>query len=230
MIIKLIIIGILLYLFYGIFMTYKENMENNETETPETVSTSQTNTYDNYNHYDQTSSPTMYYGAYGAYMRVLTNGEEKSILLTYKNEASIPFYYDDNNNIYNGPNNSTITLYQDDSGNYLAEIKNGQTGEISVFTTQMPMDMKIKEECDERLMAKEAKIQGITGSDIIDENKDLYILKTQIIPPIYPQEIDYMSFRKRAKIREEKKKKQGKKGDNKPYPKAFLSDYPGFGM
>jgi len=207
-----ILIGFLI--IYYFYQNFKEGMENeNEDEL-----TNSENTYDNYNHYEQSSNPIFYYSPNGeAYMKVLSNTDEKTIMLVYKNDVSIPFYYDDNDDIYKGPNNSTIILYQDDSGNYLAEIKNGDSKEITVFTTVKPQNTKIKDYSDEKMMANPIKIEGILGSEIIPENKDLYILKTQIIPPVCNQpKIDYTSFRKRNEYR--KKKNEYNKMNEMPNP------------
>uniref|UniRef100_A0A6C0H6M5 Uncharacterized protein n=1 Tax=viral metagenome TaxID=1070528 RepID=A0A6C0H6M5_9ZZZZ len=186
-------------IFYFLYQkNVKEGMENEE----EQINTE--NTYDNYNHYDKSNQPIFYYSPTGnAYMKVLSNTNEKTIMLVYKNDVSIPFYYNDNDNIYEGPNNSTIVLYQDDSGNYLAEIKN-ENNNITVFTTIKPEN--IVKNNDRDILSNNEKIEGILPSDIIPENKDLYILKTQIIPPVcnHPN-IDYASFRKRNQQNKEKK-------------------------
>lgn len=191
--------------------TTKESFENlTEAYTNKFSST----LYDNYNHFKGDSQPNIYYGPDESTARVIDLPNDNNIVITYKNGNTEIYYIDKENsdqNIakYYGPNDSSakiitdsnkkksikitkpdgtkVVYNQDNVFSYSNQDKtiNQYDSDIHTKTTDYNSAFKTPEEINKTYYASLPK--GIPKCQIPDGEEDLYILKSQVVPPVCPK-------------------------------------------
>jgi hypothetical protein len=159
--------------------------------------------YDNYNHFDGSSYPTLFYGPDGGTARVIQTPNNNTIVITNKNGTTEIYYIDKNNtnmSTYYGENGGTAKIITDSNGKQAVEIttSNGSkivyTGE-NVYTysnqdntiNQYDPGINTGSGTDYNTAYNNTLIEGIPRSQIPSGDEDLYILKSQIVPPVCPK-------------------------------------------
>ena len=170
--------------------------------------------YDNYNHYSKTSYPTVFYGANGGTARIIQTGTDSTVVITNKN-GSTEIYYIKNTakararhnmkptmNIYYGPNGSSAKIITDENGKHKIVISdiNGQLRHYKEDNVLYSQDTSFNTESPDPVMWSESKLSpvkmgfdyskslppGIPKSMIPRGQEDLYILKSEVVPPVCP--------------------------------------------
>lgn len=163
-------------------------------------------TYDNYNHYDKTSYPLIYYGPNGNTARVIKTPNDNSLVIT-NNDGSTHIYYIDkyDKNVYKGDNGAKATIIITSNGKKAIEINDGK-GNIIVFYQDknyyktnnnnnfVPLRSKLdfgsyfggSENEEGGTFEMSTLPKGIPKWMIPKGEEDLYVLKSQIVPPVCP--------------------------------------------
>jgi len=162
-------------------------------------------TYDNYNHYDKTSYPLIYYGPNGNTARVIKTPNDNSLVIT-NNDGSTHIYYIDkyDKNVYVGKNGAKATIIVTSNGKKAIEINDGK-GNIIVFyqdknyyktnnNSFVPLRSKLdfgsyfggSENEEGAALEMSTLPKGIPKWMIPKGEEDLYVLKSQIVPPVCP--------------------------------------------
>ena len=159
--------------------------------------------YDNYNHYDGTSYPTIFYGPNGGTARVIKTANNNTLVITNKNGTTEIYYINNqqsNPNItsYYGPNGGSAKIVSGNDGKQAVEIT-GPNGNKIVYTVdnnhnnyqdetinQYSAD-NITTGSDYNTAYSNSLPQGIRKSLIPPGQEDLYILKSQVVPPVCPK-------------------------------------------
>lgn len=167
-------------------------------------------TYDNYNHYTGVSYPTVFYGPDGGTARVVQTGGDQTLVITNKNGKTEIY------NLQTGgsTSNATVTTYVGANG-ATAVVAQGTDGKYTVSVTTANGDKVVYHEdnvytyqdaggdfaptADEvnnynttttstqQSAAYMATLPaGIPRSQIPAGQEDLYILKSEIVPPVCP--------------------------------------------
>jgi len=181
----------------------KTNSTDDENNNKSGIAFAHDNQYDNYNHYKKTSKPTIFYGPNGITCKILNHQE---IMTISKNGTTETFYLSDDSN--------TTKQYVSPNGNVIKQIGNrlqlsNIDGSIILFTCKKTplFDNDIREDTfsleddnkhninttssglnndTNNSMYMNSLPQGITRNQIPVGDEDLYILKSQIVPPICP--------------------------------------------
>lgn len=178
------------------------------TPTPDTPSSS--GYYDNYNHYTGSSYASIYYGPNGATARIIDTGNNNTLVITNKNGATDIYYIDNNLNkrAYYGPNNSSARLINGSDGKSAIEVTSA-AGNKALYTetnmntfsnriTETFVGNNDKNKVDTETVTGQPTLKydpnvylkslpaGIPKSEIPSGHEDLYILKSQVIPPVCP--------------------------------------------
>ena len=177
--------------------------------------TSNTN-YDNYNHYDKTSYPTIFYGPNGGTARIVKTHNNNTIITTSKNGTTEIFYINNNNPdvkvaTYEGRNGDTAKVITTSNGKKAVAITTKDGSKI-IFTADNThvynsQDQTINDTSDsnqyyspnkeytsypaanttyDSSMYYNSLPQGIPKSQIPPGQEDLYILKSEVVPPVCP--------------------------------------------
>ena len=178
------------------------------TTTTPTTTTATTPTYDNYNHYDGSSYASIFYGPNGSTARVIKTMNSNIIIITNQDGSTQVFYLNNSNNTsvstnsYYGPNGTTATIVTTSDGKTAVAIT-GQNGNKVVYTQD---NTYVYNSQDQTINDTTSNItstgssvpsnysnafqssfgQGISGSQIARGQENLYILKTQVVPPVCP--------------------------------------------
>ena len=161
--------------------------------------TSQSN-YDNYNHYNKTSSPTIFYGPNGGTAKVIKTLNNNTIVITNKNGTTEIYHINSNDptmSIYYGPNGGTAKVITN-NGKKLVEITgpNGSKivyGSDNIHDTINNYDHYDNNQYDNNNTQYDSSDyynslpKGISRSQIPSGQEDLYILKSQVVPPVCPK-------------------------------------------
>jgi hypothetical protein len=168
--------------------------------------------YDNYNHYTGSSHASIYYGPNGATARIVDTGNNNTLVITNKNGATDIYYIDNNINkrAYYGPNNSSAKIITGPDGKSAIEVTTAAGNKALYTETNMntfsnrimetfvnkSMDKKNKSESENVTGQPALKYDpnvymkslpaGVPKSEIPSGYEDLYILKSQVIPPVCP--------------------------------------------
>jgi hypothetical protein len=173
-----------------------------------------TGDFDNYNHYNKTSYPDQFYGTNGGTARVIDTGSNNMLIITHQNGATEMYYLTgekQNSNAYYGPNGSTASL-QLDNGNVVGvKVSRPNSSDVFYFKDKSKITQNIDETLnklnanagsskgttlkeafslplqDEASKWKAALPKGIPKSQILPGDEDLYILKSEVIPPVCPK-------------------------------------------
>jgi hypothetical protein len=127
-------------------------------------STTYSTPYDNYNHYTGTYSVNTYYGPHGSTAQLISGPNGTQLL-----QINGSTYNSISTNTYIGPNGRIATIVNDI---------------IQVQTSSGIVTYTIKN--TQHINGSSSLPPGILESQIPPGEEDLYILKSQIIPPIYP--------------------------------------------
>ncbi len=168
--------------------------------------------YDNYNHFEGTSYPTVFYGPNGGTARVIKTDNNSTIVVTNKN-GSTEIYYIDNGitataSKYYGPNGGSAKMITDNNGKSAVEITS-PTGTKVVYTGEnaytynnydstinqySPDTNKTGSDYNEAYTSQidpttyyNSLPKGIPRSQIPPGQEDLYILKSEVVPPVCPK-------------------------------------------
>lgn len=173
-----------------------------------------TSDFDNYNHYNKTSYPDLFYGTNGGTARIIDTGSNNMLIITQQNGTTEMYYLTGEkgtSNAYYGPNGSTAKVEVAESG--VSGIKvTRPDGSVVYFTrdqsvTQQNIDETLKQTDvtsgsskgttlkeafemplqDEKSKWQAALPKGIPKSQILPGDEDLYILKSEVIPPVCPK-------------------------------------------
>jgi hypothetical protein len=173
-----------------------------------------TSDFDNYNHYNKTSYPDLFYGTNGGTARIIDTGSNNMLIITQQNGTTDMYYLTGEkgtSNAYFGPNGSTAKVETDQTG--VSGIKVSRPdGSLVYFTrdssvTQQKIDETLKQTDvttgaskgatlkeafslplqDEQSKWQAALPKGIPKSQILPGEEDLYILKSEVIPPVCPK-------------------------------------------
>jgi len=179
----------------GTVVTYNTNTgtgtSNTNTNTNTGTTTATNTNYDNYNHYNQTSYPTILYGPDGGTARIYENG---SVVITSKNGTTEIYYVDKNNPsaaIYYGPNGGTAKIVKDGNGNYTVQLTYPDGTQVTYTGNQYTDQYNNSEIYAVNTTTTSADYYtslppGIPRSQIPAGDEDLYILKSQVVPPVCP--------------------------------------------
>lgn len=175
------------------------------TDAGTTVSTN----YDNYNHYTGTSSPNIYYGPDGGTAQVIQTPNNNSIVITYKNGATEIYYIENEDNVdpdvsvYYGPNGGSAKIITQ-NGQRAVEITtpngskivytgnnaytyNSQDGTINQYDVDTNSSGTNYNTAYDSSAYYNSLPAGIPRSQIPPGEEDLYILKSQVVPPVCPK-------------------------------------------
>ena len=167
--------------------------------------------YDNYNHYDKSSYPTVFYGPDGGTARVIQTQNDNTIVVTNKNGSTDIYYVENNKSTdkYYGPNGGSAKMITDSNGKKAVEIT-GPNGSKVVYTgdniyTYNGYDNTINQySSDTNTTGSDYNTAyttsattpnvtsaymsgGIPRSMIPAGQEDLYILKSEVVPPVCPK-------------------------------------------
>ena len=172
--------------------------------------------YDNYNHYTRNSIPTIYYGNTGETAKIIENNGVYVMIITDKNgntynlSSSGKIYSpiiinenknNTNNNIVNknmtyyGLNGEMATFINTNNGYVIKVVdSNGKTTFYNSANNQTLDPDYINNASYGTVSGNFNKLadystslpKGVSGNDITKENENLYMLKTQIVPPVCP--------------------------------------------
>lgn len=173
-----------------------------------------TSDFDNYNHYNKTSYPDLFYGTNGGSARIIDTGSNNMLIITQQNGTTEMYYLTGEkgaSNAYYGPNGSTAKVEVTEGG--VSGIKVSRPdGSVVYFTrdqsvTQQKIDETLKQTDvtsgsskgttlkeafqtplqDEQSQWLAALPKGIPKNQILPGEEDLYILKSEVIPPVCPK-------------------------------------------
>jgi len=168
--------------------------------------------YDNYNHYTGSSYASIYYGPNGATARIVDTGNNNTLVITNKNGATDIYYIDNNLNkrAYYGPNNSSAKIITGSDGKSAIEVTTAAGNKALYTETNMNtfsnriMETFVDKSTDDKNKTNPETVTGqpalkydpnvylkslpagIPKSEIPSGHEDLYILKSQVIPPVCP--------------------------------------------
>ena len=170
--------------------------------------------YDNYNHYSGTSTPNLFYGPNGGTARVIQTPNNNTLVITDKNGTTDIYYINNNaptasasasaSASYHSPKGGSAKLITDNAGKTAVEITTTDGTKLvyhsdNVYTYNNNNDDTLnhysadtnKTGADYNTAydssAYYAGSKGVTREQIPAGQEDLYILKSEIIPPVCPK-------------------------------------------
>ena len=174
----------------------------------------ETGNYDNYNHYNKTSIPTVYYGSNGSVAKLKTSNGIYTIIITDSSGNNTTYNVDaTTQKMYYGPHGGSATVIKDTSGKHAIKVtdSNGTTTIYSSSnkpvlkseTKNMPnartITFNIPSSYDGAYTTPSSSStsphpnpyasslpKGIPKSMIRPGDEDLYILKSEVVPPVCP--------------------------------------------
>lgn len=211
----ILLLGLVLSSFLGAYSQETFETQSTPTATPNTQSNTQSKNYDNYNHYNNsmTSLPNngTFYSTDGGEITVSTDSNGIQSLLLTNGNRTISFTtsnsgignLDKSSPIFYGPEGSTATIVTNSSGQQAINVStmNGsittysQLGDApaSVGISNIFNSASMRPTVGPPLGSKSLSPSltsyipgGIPFSQIPPGNEDLYILKSEIVPPVCP--------------------------------------------
>jgi hypothetical protein len=175
----------------GATKLYSSTSSSSSSSSSSSTSEHDSNDYDNYNHYDRSHHASVYYAANGYTARVIDTGNNKVIIITKVNGTTETYYSTDTttttaNTIYSGPNSSTAKILTSANGRTSISVLNSD-GTTTVFTKHN--DSTYSSSVTDNFLNSDysdSLPDGIPGSQVPINQADMYILKTQIVPPVCP--------------------------------------------
>jgi hypothetical protein len=182
--------------------------------TTPTLTTS--NPYDNYNHFDKSSYPTKFYGPNGTTATVLNKDGTYSLVITdtagkttiYTVNAPSADTTITQTTFY-GPNGGTAKITKDNNGNYIINVMKPD-GTTMIYTVTTTQGQTVPPPSQEDITSTKSTFtlgqgysslsssgstgydyssslpKGIPKSMIPKGQEDLYILKSEVVPPVCP--------------------------------------------
>ena len=189
-------------------------MDNSDTSSSSSSGTTGATNYDNYDHYNKISYPTIYYGPNGSTARVINIDGKGKIIITSANGTTKIYYINTSSSsastkTYTGPNGGTATITTDSNGNQIVQVT-GPNGTKVIYT---PNNTYISNSQDPTINQPSSTSSnntsnslynttssiydpstyssslpaGIPASQIPAGQEDLYILKSEVVPPVCPK-------------------------------------------
>ncbi len=170
---------------------YSNNSSNNDTNN--------NSSYDNYDHYSGSAYPTIFYGPGGQTARVIQNGTSITIVVTTQN-GNTEIYYIDNSaqpgvKKFYGPNGNNATIVSGNDGKKALKITTND-GKTIIYTADNTYNYQ---SVDKTMFEGDSSnkyptyndafttSQGIPKNMIPAGQEDLYILKSEVVPPVCPK-------------------------------------------
>ena len=155
--------------------------------------------FDNYNHYTKESYPSIFYGPNGSTAKIVKTNGAYTLVVAGVNGNTKVYVVASNSmhplsitkNIYYGPNGGNAVVTTDNNGNYIINVVKPD-GSFSVYTVQNmqhtlpPASGNIVDNNSNKNKYNKSLPDGIPGNMIPPGQKDLYILKSQVVPPVCP--------------------------------------------
>jgi hypothetical protein len=184
--------------------------DNNDNDNNDNNDNSNDNSYDNYNHYTGSSYPTIFYGPDGGTARIIQTGTDYIIVVTNKN-GSTDIYYITNQKSgsvqsYTGPNGNTATIATGSGGKKILKITTSK-GTVVAYNPDNTYNYNSQDQDMNQYDSSTTSTSTSTSTSGSDYNsafttannglgvnknmippgqEDLYILKSQIVPPVCP--------------------------------------------
>jgi hypothetical protein len=194
----------------NIYTTSGSNSDNNSDNNSNNNSNNNSSTnYDNYNHYDGSSYPTIYYGPNGSTARVINVDGQGKIVITNANGTTNIYYIDSSSNAtvktYKGQNGGTAVVATDSNGKKIVKItmpdktiivynsdntyaSNSQDPTMNQSHSNYDVNTYYGPSTAVNANTYASSLPaGIPASQIPSGQEDLYILKSQIVPPVCPK-------------------------------------------
>ena len=162
-----------------------------------------TGSFDNYNHYTKESYPSIFYGPNGSTAKIVKINGVYTLIVTGVNGNTKVYVVANNSsmnsssitkNIYYGPNGGSAVVTTDNNNNYIINVVKSD-GSFSVYTVQNTQHTlppaSVKPRNTEDAQSNKNKYNqslpsGIPAKMIPPGQTDLYILKSQVVPPVCP--------------------------------------------
>ena len=166
--------------------------------------------YDNYNHYSGTSYPSVFYGPNGGTARVVQSGNGTTVVITNKNGSTDIYYIknttstttDPTMNTYYGPNGTSAKIITNNNGKKQVVIT-APNGATVVYSEDNIMNSQDTSESDTGVYYSPGQATPYTSSLSASDysnylppgipkrmippgQEDLYILKSEVVPPVCP--------------------------------------------
>jgi len=168
--------------------------------------------YENYNHYNGSSYPTIFYGPNGGTAKIMNAAGSITVVLTDSNGKTTIYYAkkgsSSNQNTYYGPNGGTATVTTGSNGQYIVKIvrPDGTTTIYYPTNSNQPNDSSssgnqptpqnwqswadwYNQGSNQQNSSNDYSNylpQGVPAAAIPPGNEDLYILKSEVVPPVCP--------------------------------------------
>jgi hypothetical protein len=173
-----------------------------------------TSDFDNYNHFNKTSYPNLFHGTNGGTAKVIDTGSNNMLVVTQQNGATEMYYLTgekDKSNAYYGPNGSTADLVSKDGNVVGVKVTRPNSSPVYYYKDQASIKQNIDESLNklnveagsskgatlkeafslpldnDKAKWQAALPKGIPKSQILPGEEDLYILKSEVIPPVCPK-------------------------------------------
>ena len=170
------------------------------TSVPTSVPTYSNNNNGNYNHYSAVQIPIAYYNNNGGVATLLNINNTYSITVSNPTSGTMTFTSSTpatdpstiTNYTFTSPTNSTATVISDNNGSYAIQINNN--GFVDLYTDTLPTVSPDSNMYNNNSVQSNytpvgpipISTQGISQSNIPIGDQDLYMLKSQIVPPVCP--------------------------------------------
>jgi hypothetical protein len=189
-----------------------QSQTNSASVTGTPVTTTQVKTtpgYDNYNHYNKTSIPTLYYGPNGSTANLISSNGIYTITVTDKSGMVTTYSIDSTTyKMYYGPDGSSATIVLDNGGNKSIKVTD-VNGKIIIYSSDNKPNLKVETKGAVDIIHSSSTTptnynsaytnpppsanpyanylpKGIPRHMIPPGNEDLYILKSEVVPPVCP--------------------------------------------
>lgn len=163
--------------------------------------------YDNYNHYTGSSYPSIFYGPDGGTARIIQTGTDMIVVITNKN-GTTEIYYISNGQVqkgatqqaFVGPNGNTATITTGSNGKKIIKVTTAK-GTVIAYNPDNTYNYQSQDQdmnqydsststtgsdYNSAFTNASSSKNGISKSMIPPGQEDMYILKSQIVPPICP--------------------------------------------
>ena len=188
-----------------------QSQTNSASATGTPVTTTQVKTtpnYDNYNHYNKTSIPTLYYGPNGSTANLISSNGIYTITVTDKSGMVTTYSIDSTTyKMYYGPDGSSATIVIDNGGNKSIKVTD-VNGKIIIYSSDNKPNLKVETKNAVDIIPSSNTTpsnynsaymnpppanpyasylpKGIPRRMIPPGDEDLYILKSEVVPPVCP--------------------------------------------
>jgi hypothetical protein len=209
-----ILIGFLLIVLLSFLLFY--NLKHNHGDSLETFTSSSQEEYDesnaaapeiqydNYNHFQGTSTPTLFYGPNGATARVLPTANDNTLVITNVSGTTDIYYIDKDKNAYVHPDKPGVQakVVTNSKGQKIVVITYPDERKIVFYSKPTPYMNSVDSSLNAAATSdtvggdystvftgsssSSSSSNGIPRNQIPPGQEDMYILKSEIVPPICP--------------------------------------------